>query len=387
MSAAAVSTLTGWVVLPDGEVALALGVEVTLDERWSPYVQASVVIDHTPERAALVDPRPGAPRVRVGVRRAWANRPTLEDLSTEWVGLVVEDLSTEWVGLAVDDLSTAWTVEWESGDRASDTLTADLTVRGRVVDLVAETITISAVSDELLAQDAHMFLVRPAESLSSRVRAALDAAGVGGGSDLSAGDGVSAGALTSATASFTSSVWDLLARDVTAAGLRLYCDEQRVWRLVDPTADPTISVEVTRVTAASDTVALDGDYADAYGVLLTGSDAGAPVYLFDTYPYPVPAGPVRISFDVEDHPEITGGIFPSEIRPTPERLAAQFQRLNSQGRTLSVTAPADPTIRPGVAITTGAPSLPALDGVVAAVTIRVPEDTMQITTRSTVDGA
>lgn len=387
---AAVSTLTAWVVMPDGEVVRASSIRsLTLDERWSPYVQASAVIPYTAARAALLDPRPlPHARVRIGLRRAWAGRPTALDFSEAWVGRHGSDLTAEWVGLTAGALSTAWFEDWGAGDKPSDTLTADLVVRRRRAVFGEDVIEITAVSDELLAQGEHVFAYRPIEPLSTRIRALLTAAGIVlAGDALSAGDTLNAPALTSSIESFKSTVWDLCAQAVAAAGMRLYCDEARTWHLVDPAAAPIASASVTRATMADDTIDLDGDYADVYGVLLTGTDGTSPVYLFDSEPAPLPAGPLKIAFDVEDHPEITGGAFSSDVRPSVARLTAQYRRLNSQGRTVTATAPADLTLRPSVAITTGAPSLPALDGVLAAVTFAIPEDTMTIATRSTVQVA
>jgi hypothetical protein len=324
--------------------------------------------------------------VRIVLRRAWAYRALALDLSEAWAGQHASDRSTAWAGQHASDLTAAWYAAWGSGDRPSDTLTADLVVRRRRAVFADATLEVTAVSDELLAQGEHVFAVRPAEPLSTRIRALLTAAGITvTGEDLTAGDTVTAAALTSNIETFKTSVWDLCSRAAVAAGLRLFCDEHRTWHLLATAAAPTTTVTVTRATMADDTIDLDGDYADAYGVLLTGTDAGAPCFLLTSAPDPLPAGPIRLAFDVEDHPEITGGVFSVDARPTTARLAAQYQRLSSQGRTVTATAPADPTLRPSVAITTGAPSLPALDGVLAAVTFTIPEDTMNITTRSTVE--
>ena len=379
----AVSTMTGWVVVPGGEMTGAVSVELTCDPSWAPFVQATVTLPDVPGLAALLDPRTGA-RVLVGIRRAWAGRPTLAEMTSEWSGLTLADLTSEWSGLTLADLTTGWTVEWESGDRLSEDLVCDLAVRARRIDHGQGTITIKAASDELLAQGKRVTVSRPVEPLPVRVLAVLAAAHVPvERAELSAGDIFIA--MPALTLDPSRSVWDELAAEAASVGLRLWCDEQRCWHLSDPGAAPVGSIEVTRVTGGTDDIDLDGEFADALAVTCnwTAADGQTRLTQTRTWPDPIPDDAIRVeawTLDVAT----PGDSWPG---PTNDELATRLAKRQTQGRTQQITAPLDPTARPGLTITTGAPSLPETTGRIGAVTFAVPADSMTLSIIDTTEEA
>jgi hypothetical protein len=350
---------------------------VALDEGWAPRAAVILEVPWTPARVAALNPRANV-RVTVVLERRWSGTLTLDDLSLMWVGLTLANLSTVWAGLTLNDLSAAWTQDWGNGTRATDTLTADLILRERQVDHGTATITVRATSDELLAQDAHALVDRGAETLASRLLALL-AAGhipVGPPPDFTAGApfGVPAH-LTE----WSQSIWDAMEAAATSVGLKLFCDELRVWRLTVPNAAPTVTFNLPQVIEASDRVDRDGDYADVIVWIGVGINSEGLVIRETRTEPAIPAGPYRAVVFEQDYGQVGAGL----PMPSFDELATRLALLQTRARVLTLTAPADPTVRPGQAIVTGVPSLDVTHSVVARVEFNVPADTMTITTRST----
>ncbi|MGN8245297.1 hypothetical protein ACTHAM_002416 [Cellulomonas soli] len=362
-----------------GESVPCGSTRVVLDEGWAPHVAAQLTIPYTPERAAALDPRTGA-RVLVEVSRRWHGGLTLGDLSEAWEGMTLADLSAEWVSYTLADLTVLWGAPWDAGWWPPDTLTADLGVRERTIDYAAATISVRAASDELLAQDARIVMSRPVEALPTRILAVLAAASI----TVTAHDLAAAAPFVSMAAAeveLTQSVWDFLVAQVTPLGLRLWCDETRTWRCTVADVAPTASVALPRVTSCTDSIDRDGDWHDA--IVWTGrgiNDDGISIVDTRHYPDPIPAG-ARVQYVEVDYGQ-AGAALPM---PSTDELAQRLALSSARERVLTITAPADPTIRPGVGLVTGAPSLPAMDTVAARVELDVPADTITITTRSTTE--
>jgi hypothetical protein len=354
-------------------------VSVTLDQQWAPYAQAEVTFPYDATLAAALDPR-NAPRVQVQVSRQWFASLSIADLSAQWTGLTIANLSTLWTGLTIADLSDQWSTPWDSGLRAPDTVSANLGVRGRRVDYARDTITVRAMSDEMLAQDFVAGGVSlPQEPLPNRLLRMLRLAGITPVAyDFTAGAAYIA--VPAEVTSWSESVWDAMGRMSNHLALRVWCDLDRTWRLTDTTVAPVTTVTVNRVTTADDTVNRDGKYANAIVWNGTGvrSD-GTAIAESVQWPVPFPAN-AKVEVVTQDY----GAVGVALPLPTSTELQARVDALASQARTLTMVGPADPSIRPGYALNTGTPSLPSTASVVAAVEFQVPSDTMTITTRATV---
>jgi len=111
------------------------------------------------------------------------------------------------------------------------------------------------------------------------------------------------------------------------------------------------------------------------------NDEALPVTETKTWPPILPAGPYRAAAVEHDYGQVGASI----PMPSDDELAARLALLQSRDRVLSLTAVADPTLRPGMGVTTGPPSLPATASTVARVEWAVPADTMTLTTRSTTE--
>lgn len=375
---AAVSELVG-VLHVAGTPIRATAVRLVMDAAWSPAVAAEVTIPWTAERAALLDPD-DQPRVVVEITRAWQGSLTLADLTTLWAGKTLATLTTDWAGKTLANLTADWGTVWESGYKDPDIVAADLTVRGRRVSHRDATITIRCASDELLAQGPPAGgLVLPEQPLPDRILALLAHGGI-----VPVAADLSAGAIFFPSAEvvpWTESVWDAASRVAAASGLRLWCDHARTWHLTNPDDAPTTTVSVTRVIGGEDETDRDGDYAEAIVWVGTGTNPdGEPLTDVKTWPSPIPTG-ARTRIIQHDYGQVGVGL----PMPSDTELAARLARLQVAGRTAQLVAVADPTMRPGVEIETGPPSLPALAGIATRVEWELPADTMTITTGSTTE--
>lgn len=378
---APVSMLTAWVTLPNGERVRAISAEVTLDESWKPFASAQVVIPWTAARYASLDPRNGG-RVTVLIRRQWYASQLLGDLTKSWTGKTLANLTTSWAGKTLADLTASWRTAWQAAWRAPDELVCSLGVRSRDLDYADSTITVRAASDELAAQDARASITRPLETLAQRVTALLTAANI----SVTSADFAAAApfvAVPAGTFDWSQSLWDHAEAAAANSSLRLWCDETGKWHMASPNAGGSGVLNVTRVTDARESVDRDGEWASAiaFTAKWTSADGTTDLTETRTAPDPLPAGLVRW-VHIEQTYEARGDSWPG---PSYDELVARLAVRKSQDRALTLTAPADPTARPGQTITTGAPSLASTSGVVSSVRIAIPEDTMTITTRATVD--
>jgi hypothetical protein len=360
------------------------GLKLVLDGGWAPYAAAVLTAPYTVERAIALDPHAvPRPRVRVEIARHWHGSLSLGDLSTAWAGLTLGDLTAEWLTYTLGDLTELWGWPWEAGWRAPDVVSADLGVRGRRIDYAGATLTVRATSDEIAVQGMAVDAPTSPRWPASWVRAVLDAVGFAGASldttALEVSGSVSAGSVLTLDAS----PWDLMETTLAALGFRLLCDESRTWRAVDVTAAPPATVHLPRVTGADDVADVDREFADVLVWVGTGTSSGG-VALRDvkSWPNPLPVPPYKVHVEERDYGQVGAGL----PMPTDAEMALRLAHLQARSRLLTLTAPADLTVRPGVALTTGAPSLPELSGVVARVEWDVPDDTMTVTTRSTVEG-
>jgi hypothetical protein len=294
-------------------------------------------------------------------------------------GFTLDDLSLRWAGLTLDDLTAMWLIDWGSGARPVDVVSADLILRERTIDHLGATISLRASSDELMAQDARAALVRPAEPLPERLVQLLAAGHVpiGPPPDFSAGNPFG---VPDQVIEWSQTIWDVMAANANSCGLRLWCDEARVWRLGAIDTAPTTTVDLLRVVSAADAVNRDGDYADVLVYVGTGiNDEGLPITDTLTWPAALPPGPYKAALQEHDYGTVGVGL----PMPSDEELAARLALLQTRDRVLTINAPIDPTIRPGMGVNTGAPSLTDTSSVVARVEWSVPGDVMTITTRST----
>lgn len=159
--------------------------------------------------------------------------------------------------------------------------------------------------------------------------------------------------------------WDRFSPMLQQSGLRLFCDEERKWYLVDSTYTVAGTVEVqegSNLLDGRDTISLEAN--DAFGdplwgtnviVKYTTEDQG------DVYDVAVTVGTPLARQKIL---AVDGG----NRYPGPGAAATRFDRITNRGRLQPVTAIADLAATPLMAAATSLPDVPAQDGRVTAVT-------------------
>lgn len=177
--------------------------------------------------------------------------------------------------------------------------------------------------------------------------------------------------------------WDFIRPVLDQAGLRLFCDEHRVWRLVDSTFTVPGRVTVAQgfnAYAATDTISRDA-----------AGDDGSPIW-FDAvvlkYTWNDSANTAQTAYDIAQIGPTPTRVLSREIqRPFPGPGAAAYilKRANGRGRTLSLTAAVDFTTTPGMVASATLPFTPVQTGYLSSVTWDFGADEMQISTRGLTD--
>ncbi len=389
--------LTAWATLTGLPTARCQSLEVDLDEGRAPFAAARFALATSPALTAALSQaaiRAGTVAVDLLVRRQWYTAPTLLEVGQGWGGLTLAQVGTEVGGSTLAALAGAWSTAWDTVDpwRAPDELAAHLTVSARDIASLPGQVVVTAASDELRLRKDRVIGARAAEPASTRLGALCAAVGISTAALNLAGLPVVTVPPLTLPDSATTPAWDLLMTTAAAVERRLWCDLTGTWQLTDPSVAPSGSVHVARVADATDTEDASGVFADVVLFVATATSyttnqstgvvTSEKVADIVTYPSPVPAGRHAYLTVTQDYGDIDVAGIPFEWLPTPASLAPRLAKVNSTDRQLTATATADPSVRPGQALTTGAPSLPALAGVVSAVSIRIPEDTMTLTARA-----
>jgi hypothetical protein len=375
LSALSATVKVGALTLPVRQVALSV------DQTRAPFGMADLTIPYDPATIDALDPRTTpAPRLSVTLDRRFADILTLARISTQFAGGTLAAVSTKYMGATLRALSAAYGTVWNAfGFRPPQGFTADLVVRSRDIDFAANTVHVRAGTDEALLLDYGLLATAPvspaALTVADAVRLALAYAAPG--AVLVTTDGAQAISAESAVWKPGVSAWNYASTLCTSAGLRLWCDEHRVWRLVAPDAI-TAPGQVT--LSASDSVTQAGDLitreTDAWfdGVVVTYAWTDAANVHHEQSDIAGPASASRILLVQEDRPF-----------PRAGAAAARLRKVKGQGRVLTIDAVADLAAYPAMAASLSVPNTPTQTGYVAAVTWTVPADEMTVATRGLVD--
>lgn len=346
---------------------------VTMDDSWAPYIQGELVCSIETDEATLdlIDPRDDV-RLAIVLDERVGESGTLGDLTTDpaWG---TGTLGTLFVSGTLGDITDTYFEPWNDGADTGSRLALDVGVRGRQLDHMAKEMTLTFASDEALLQDwALLATVSETPGSTSVKTAALYALGkIGATLDASSVDGTvdDAGALTWFPGT---TGWDYVEALAQTANLRLWCDEQRVWRLDPrdtPLGDPTVLNEFTE---AGERIDRDGQWFD--GVVVT-------------YEWTDDSDVRRTRRD------IAGGSAASRIRhvlyrtPYPGKGAAKrmLDRGTRRGRILDLEAVSRYTVTPNGPLTAYPPDTAVQTGIVQAVEFTFPENRMRVTSRGLVD--
>lgn len=171
------------------------------------------------------------------------------------------------------------------------------------------------------------------------------------------------------------SAWEFLQPLTAVAGLRLYCDETRAWRLIDPAefASPgRVTLSPLNSTEGVDEISREN--ADIYctGVVVK-------------YSWTDPTGTAKTATDTAG---TAGRVFIVELNrpyPGPGVAAAILARRQGQGRTQDVTALAVWAAQPGQEASISLPGTVEQIGRVASVEWELPAGLMRVGTTGLVD--
>lgn len=353
------------------------GAQISLDESWAPYAQ--VTLDCVPPPAGdaldLLDPRAGR-RVRVSLGTYFGSSWPITRLTADFGG---DSASlTAWLaGRGIRAFADTFSEPYNAtGQRPSQVRTMDLMMRSRRrVDTIDDgtptaTLTVTATSDEAALQDAALVATAPVSPVGTdlsdvaslalaRIGAALDETHDVAGLDadsLAWEPGVSA--------------WDYISPLVLASDRRLWCDEQRAWRLDDPMQTIEGGVRINgMLKAISEEVDRDSDdWCEAVVVEYRWTDG---------------AGAEHVRYDTAGHETASKVRTIRWARPYVRTgaAAAILRVLQGRGRTVTVEAVADFRVSPGQ------PTLIALvDGrlftaTVSRVDFQMPEGVMTVKVR------
>jgi hypothetical protein len=173
------------------------------------------------------------------------------------------------------------------------------------------------------------------------------------------------------------SAWAYLASMLTAVGMRLFCDEQRVWRLVDSDYSVSGAVRISsgfNLVDAADDIARNNDetWFDAVVVKYTWTDAD---------------GNTRIEYDAAGSPGYQQArlIEMDAAYPGPGAAAYILRRAIGRGRVLALRGISDYSTQPGMEATATLPLSPVQSGYISAVTWDLSTDEMDVSTRGLTD--
>jgi len=172
------------------------------------------------------------------------------------------------------------------------------------------------------------------------------------------------------------SAWDFLEPLTSSAGYRLFCDENRVWRLIDPStyAVPgVITIAAFNTVTGSDTISRSDPEVFCTGVVVQ-------------YTWEDESGIIQIEYDTAGTP---GKVYLLEYRlpyPGPGAAANILARRSGTGRTQDVTALSNWLATPGMEVTITMPDVLQQRGKIAAVDFSLSDDSlMQIGSRGLID--
>lgn len=356
---------------------------ITLDESWSPYCQATIECPATSRaQLAALDPRT-LRRVRLDTVETFGGVDDVADLTFRFGGAVAP--TTAHVGPGqVSDYTNAMYHDYSTPGapyRPPVTRSFDLHLRSRRINHATGTVTLELASDEAILDDSHRTTYRDGSAgwipgglnVLQSINWLMSQAGIGGGVTDSAGAGAALDR-SKFPDSPDKSRWDHAARIAQFHGLRLWCDEKRVWHLRPDTPalpGPTVALSTTtNLVDAEDTISRDDGWCSGVVVIYTDPDTGGKSYDF-AY-----VGSQPVKMDVVEY---------AAPYPGPGAAARIFQTRRQMGHVIPVRTLIDYTVAPGRAVSIDLPSTTLQNGPVSAVTYLYPDDEMTVRTRDLVD--
>lgn len=157
--------------------------------------------------------------------------------------------------------------------------------------------------------------------------------------------------------------WDFLDPLIRTAGLRLFCDEQRAWRLVEPASyrleGETRVSEGTNATRGADTISLQATRPDGSPVWYTG--------VVVVYRWTDTDGVQHVAYDAAGTGQKVYRIELARPYPGPGLAVSRLAQATGRGRVQDLEALADLGATPGQSLVSTMPATPIQLGQVSAV--------------------
>jgi hypothetical protein len=397
--------------LPNGEEINPISVSVTADETWAPYVQASVVV---PSNLITedIDPRLDT-RLKLRLQQDFGDLVYIYEITADYTGdvsaitaafggaidLITKEYTEPWnifeAGLPLSTVTTAyapvtplkltnanlsgvWLMtkflqdEGSFNPAPSTLFQGDLGVRSISYDYVSKEATIELSSDEALTQDVHGYgddIMMEYDDTRSLINEVINFIGA----YLEPGEANYVYSpryqLQKYEFNLPSTAWDFIQTITQAAGLKLYCDEQRRWYLVDPTAVAG-NLELKdndNITAFTKDITREGLW---YNQAVIRYDTISLGVIYDDY-YAFGTGATKTLYLEKSNIEFPGfGAAQSLV-----------ERSLSRGETYNMEAIANFDARPRQTLTIDITGEPTKTGVIQSVTWNLPSARMSIDIR------
>ena len=400
------------ITLPNGDVVEPISVNVTVDETWAPYVQASVTVPMN-LLTQEIDPRDDV-RIKLQLRQDFGDLIFIYELTDDFSGdvsavtsafspvlnaSITRRYSKPWnifepsrpisyitgiYGGDVSDitaagLSTVWRMSkflQDSGTfnpEPSTFFNTDLGVRSIDYDYVAKEATIELASDEALAQDVHGYgddVMVTYYSLRDLINEALSfifAELEPGTANESYPFGYN---LEKYEVNVGNTLWDFIETVTTASGFRVYCDEQRRWYLVESTAviGDLVLDDTDNITAFNKSFSRDTLWYNQAVIEYEDPTIGT---VFDSY-YATGTGALRTFYQKKENMTFPG----------IGAAQAIVERSLTRGETYSVEAIANFDARPQQSLVVDITGEPVKTGIVQSITWALPSARMSVDIRN-----
>ena len=367
-------TATADVVTASGRLRLPVkDAQVTLDEAWAPYVQASLTCS-TPEPAVLaqIDPRTRT-RVHLTLEQRFGESQPASALSAAYAGASAATFSAAYAGQNAVAVSNDYGQPYNAfGMRPSTRRRFNLGLRTRHVDSLTGTMRLDLASNEATAQDQLLVAKVPSGAPGPSVAQAVDFALLQIGESL--GDAIDYSVPGDADPDAFVwlpgvSAWAYADGLVKAAGLRLWCDELRRWHLTEPLLGTgRLLAMTTSTTALSEDLDREGQWHDAVVVEYRWNNA---------------SGEQQTRYDVAGATRSNRALHVLADRAWPGAGAANaiLQRARGRGRKVVAQAVSDYSATPGDQVNIRLTDSGQNVGIVSSVTWNLSADEMTVTTR------
>jgi len=249
---------------------------------------------------------------------------------------------------------------------------ADLGVRSIAYDYVTKEATIQLTSDEALTQDVHgygddiMVEYDDARTLINEVLNFISASLEPGTANYTYSPAYQ---LQKYEFNLPSTAWDFLETITAAAGLKLYCDEQRNWYLVDPTAIAGTLVldDTDNITSFTKEISRDGLW---YNQAVIQYDTISDGVIWDNY-YASGTGPIKTLFMKKENIEFPG----------MGAAQSMVERSLTRGEIYSIEAVSNFDARPRQTLTVDITGEPVKTGIVQSISWSLPSARMSVDIR------